>query len=201
MRLATHILSLFAHLIDSSTKKTRKSHHVQESPFCHIPNELLLLIVSHLSCADVACLALSCRQLSSNLERETLLLLPSSSTCNDSDDNSEDHKKQFLTRLSRDISAYYLRHCCTRLHRWTNSLVPQNLTRCPSLDRSGNLSRSTYTHYRTCTNYVFRFTKQRHIPEVKRAISETSHNIQQGERSENRNVLDVNQYLPSVQEG
>lgn len=75
--------------------------------FSHLPSELIHMVKEHLSPIDTACLALCNHNLVHFLKPAAQHLA-----------NDSHLRMEFLTRLSRDVSEYYICFMCARLHPW-----------------------------------------------------------------------------------
>lgn len=125
-----------------------------------LPLKLLLMVAEDLSPVDVACLALCNRRLLSSLG-STCRNLPKGRT---GGGGPEDGLRiDFLTRFSRDLPQYHLRHACLRLHLWRKVALPGPKFKLPAcvkfLDGSVHrLKKPLYIiHYPSHAYYKFYF--------------------------------------------
>lgn len=134
-------------------KQTNGTAHTQTYFLQRLPTELVLLICAHLSYIDTTCLALCCHAALFKIGQDSLLF----SKIKDSDE-----RKEFLTRISRDIPAYYFCHSCFNLHEWASVSMPwlsnkRSWARCVYYDEFPSLSMIMGTNRRVPSSYFLRF--------------------------------------------
>ncbi|QKX62699.1 uncharacterized protein TRUGW13939_09860 [Talaromyces rugulosus] len=128
--------------------------HIQRSSLEQLPTELILLIRSHLSPMDTACLTLCSHVLLLKIGTDSLLF------ANNSEQDGK-NREDILTRISLDTPSYYFCHVCYKLHLWKAVCMPQagypRALLCLLRDDHGCLASIMNTNVTEVTTYFFQF--------------------------------------------
>lgn len=131
-----------------------RGKHVQCSSLEQLPTELVLLICSHLSRMDTACLAMCSHVLLLKIGTDSLRF------ASDSEQDGKD-REDLLTRISQDVPSRYFCHVCYKLHLWKVVREPKVVCRaalpCVLRGDSGCLAWIMNTNKDLGTHYFFDF--------------------------------------------
>jgi hypothetical protein len=150
----TQMAALLGRIASFFARGKDTHRHVQRSSLEQLPTELILLICSHLSRIDTACLALCSHTLLLNIGTDSLLF------ANNSEQDGK-NREDILTRISQDTPSYYFYHVCYKLHLWKAVRMPQAVSPrallCLLRDDYGCLASIMNTNVGGTTTYFFQF--------------------------------------------